>query len=513
MISSVLTEGQKPRQGRPGLTLAAVCFGLFMVGLDATVVHIANPAIAADLGTSFAQLQWITNAYLLALAVFLILGGKLGDRFGNKRLYLLGVFLFGLTSLGIGLIGSASGVIVMRALQGLSAALLLPQTLALLRATFPKEQFGMAIGIWGGVSSIAIAMGPIVSGVLVAHVGWESIFYINIPIALAGIVFGAYVIKEQAGAPGSKMDIPGVLLLAVGMSALIFGVVQAESWGWGSSTIWSILLMGICFLALFVWVEKQTKHALLPMELFYSPNIPIGGLIFIANFFTIMGLTFILTLFLMNTRGSDTVLAGLQMMPMSVISIFAPIIGAVLVTKMGASRTAALGLFLMALALWGMSFSDAHTPYWWLAVSFVLLSLGSGFAIPSGAEIIMGSAPAHLAGVAGGFQTTGIQIGGAFGTSVLAAIIAMSVEKTGSTLELGHDAIQGLAQGIVPQNLSGAAAMMAEDAFVSGLHYAELTASVILLLVGILTLLFVRDRAVDFDTVVEETIEGEAGHL
>jgi len=513
MTSNRQSKGIRSRQGRPGFTLAAVSVGLFMVGLDATVVHIANPAIAADLNTSFAQLQWITNAYLLVLAVFLILGGKLGDRYGSKRLYLIGVSLFGLTSLGIGLIGSAEGVIAMRGLQGLSAAILLPQTLALLRATFPKEQFGMAIGIWGGVSSIAIALGPIVSGVLVAHVGWESIFFINIPIAVAGVVFGTVFIKELIGNPESRLDIPGVVLLAAGMGALIFGVVQGESWGWGSAAVWAILGVGVVFFVIFALVESRTADPLLPMELFYSPNIPIGGLIFVANFFAIMGLTFILTLFLMNTRGSDTVLAGLQMMPMSVVSIFAPIIGAVLVSKMGASRTAALGLLMMTAALWGITLSDAATPYWWLAAAFVVLSLGSGFAIPSGAEIIMGGAPARLAGVAGGFQTTGIQIGGAFGTSVLAAIISLNIEKTTEVLGLSHEAVQGLAQGIVPAGLTPADASIARGAFVDGLHHASITAAVLAAVVAVLTLLFVRDRVVDFETVMEETIEGEAGHI
>ncbi|MCU1446457.1 MAG: transporter [Cryobacterium sp.] len=151
-------------RGNAGLSLAAVCFGLFMVGLDGTVVSVANPAISDSLGTSFTELQWITNSYLLALAVFLILGSKLGDRFGRKKMYLIGVTAFAITSVAIGLVGTTEGVIAFRALQGLSAALLMPQTLALLRATFPREKFGMAIGIWGGASSVAIAAGPIVGG-------------------------------------------------------------------------------------------------------------------------------------------------------------------------------------------------------------------------------------------------------------------------------------------------------------------------------------------------------------
>ena len=170
--SSTRAKTRRPLRGNPALTLAAVCFGLFMVGLDGTVVSIANPAIAQSLGTNFAELQWITNSYLLGLAVFLILGGKLGDRFGRRRMYLIGVAAFAITSVAIGLVGTTEGVIIFRGLQGLSAALLMPQTLALLRATFPPEKFGIAIGIWGGVSSVAIAAGPILGGLLVGTLGW-----------------------------------------------------------------------------------------------------------------------------------------------------------------------------------------------------------------------------------------------------------------------------------------------------------------------------------------------------
>ncbi|WIB35660.1 MFS transporter [Curtobacterium sp. MCJR17_043] len=232
-MGTAMPGSRRTLRGNPIATLVAVCFGLFMVGLDATVVSIANPAIAADLGTTFTQLQWITNAYLLALAVFLILGGKLGDRFGRRRMYLIGVVAFALASVAIGLVGTATGVIVFRAVQGLSAALLMPQTLALLRATFPKERFGVAVGVWGGASSVAIAAGPIVAGVLVAALGWESVFFVNAPIALIGLVFGGLVLRESTAPHRGRFDVAGVVLLALGLFGIVLAVVQPESWGWG----------------------------------------------------------------------------------------------------------------------------------------------------------------------------------------------------------------------------------------------------------------------------------------
>ncbi|MET0885097.1 MAG: MFS transporter, partial [Mycetocola sp.] len=318
------------RKGNPALTLIAVCFGLFMVGLDSTVVHIANPAIQADLTATFGELQWVINAYLLALAVCLIPAGKLGDRFGRKKMYILGVVLFAITSVAIGLIGSIEGVLVFRALQGVAAAMLMPQTIALLRSTFPREKFGMAVGIWGGVSSVSIAGGPLVSGLLVQSLGWEWIFYINVPIAVLGIIIAALVIRETPVEKGGGVDILGILLLAGALFAVVFAVVQAQSWGWSSVATIGVLAAAIVLFALFVVVESRVKNPLIPLSLFTTAGVSVGGLVFLANFFAILGVTFLLTLFLMNSLGNGTATAGLMMLPMSAFAIPSAPLGALL---------------------------------------------------------------------------------------------------------------------------------------------------------------------------------------
>jgi MFS family permease len=270
------------RKGNPALTLVAVGFGLFMVGLDSTVAHTANPAIQADLHATFGQLQWVINAYLLALAVCLIPAGKLGDRFERKTMYVLGVVLFGITSIAIGLIGSIEGVLVFRALQGVSAALLMPQTIALLRATFPREKFSVAVGIWGGVSSVSIAAGPLVSGLLMQSVGWEWVFYINVPIAVRGIVMAAMVIRKTAVQKTGGIDILGIVLLAGALFAIVFAVVQAQSWGWGSAATIGTFVAAVVLFALFVIVESRVANPLIPPSLF-TPGVSVGGLVFLAN--------------------------------------------------------------------------------------------------------------------------------------------------------------------------------------------------------------------------------------
>lgn len=503
------TARRTGRKGSPALTLIAVCFGLFMVNLDSTVVHIANPAIQSDLGATFGDLQWVINAYLLALAVCLIPAGKLGDRFGRKKLYIIGVILFGVTSVAIGAIGSIEGVLVFRALQGVSAALLMPQTIALLRSTFPREKFGMAVGIWGGVSSVAIAAGPLVSGLIVQSIGWEWVFYINVPFAIAGVIMAAMVIRETPSEKSGRIDILGIILLAGALFAVVFAVVQAQAWGWGSTATIGVFVTAAVLFALFIIVEARVKSPLLPLSLFKSAGVSVGGLVFVANFFAILGVTFLLTLFIMNSLGSGTAQAGLMMLPMSLFAIPSAPLGALLTSKIGPRKVAAMGLGLMAIGLALLTLIGLDTPYLTMAIPFVIIAFGSGFAIPSGADLIVGSAPVHLAGVASGFQTTCIQIGGAIGTAILSAIVAAQVIPAVAATDLPAEAVEAAATGAL---FDGFPAVNA--AFVDGMHIGLWVAAALCAVVAALVLIAVREaKHHDLETVLEETVEGAAGGI
>lgn len=502
-----------PLRGRPVATLVAVSLGLFMVGLDATVVSIANPAISASLGTTFVELQWITHAYLLGLAVFLILGGTLGDRFGRRKLYIIGVIAFALTSVAIGVVDSAAGVIAFRALQGVSAALLMPQTLSLLRATFPREKFGMAVGIWGGVSSVAIAAGPIVGGALVAAFGWESIFFLNAPIAAFTVVFTALAVRESTAAHSAvRFDVPGVILLGLGLAGVVLGIVQSENWGWGDARTLGILLAALVLLAAFVLVESRVAHPLLPLSLFRERGFSIGGLAVAANFFALLGVTFFLSLYLMNLRGEAGVAAGIMLLPLSAVSIVASPIGAVLVARIGARWTVSLGLGLVAVSLVALTATTADSAYIGMAVPFVTLALGVGMTMTAGADSIVGSAPVRLAGVAGGFQATMLQLGGALGTAVFAAVVGAGTARGASSLALTGPQLEGLAQGTVPAGLGLAEAAVAGDAFLGALHAAMLVGAVVTAAVAILAATMLRSSARHRPAeVLEETLEGAVG--
>ncbi|CAM3772812.1 MFS transporter [Nocardiopsis rhodophaea] len=498
------------RRGNPWLTLIAVAFGLFMVGLDGSVVSIANPAIGRDLHASTADLQWVTNSYLLALAAALILGGKLGDRFGRRTFYMVGVAGFTVASVAIGLVGSIEGVIAFRAVQGFCGALLMPNTLGLLRAVFPAKKFGMAVGIWAMVSSVSTALGPIVGGLLVEHVDWESVFYINAPIGIAALIFSAFVLPRSRNAvEDQRFDIPGVVLLALGLLAVVFAVVKGETWGWGSAATLGTLAAGVVVLLLFGWYEARIAHALLPMRLFRSPALTVGAVITAVNFFVLLGVIFFVMLYLQNVRGFTPVEAGVRTLPLSLASVVASPLGAKLTERFGARFSMPLGMVLQAGASFGMLGWGAHSPYAAMWPPFIALGLGVGMVMAASSDAIVGNAPVEDGGVAGGLQATSLQIGGALGTSVLVSLIGTRVGSTltGELTSAGvpapaaeglHEAKDAVAMGAAPVSadmpgqLRAAVLEGSGQAFMNGVHTAALVTGVLCVAGAVLAAVCVR---------------------
>ncbi|MEU1199447.1 DHA2 family efflux MFS transporter permease subunit [Streptomyces sp. NPDC005813] len=487
------------RRANPWLTLCAVAFGLFMVQLDASVVAIANPEIGRRLDASSADLQWVTNAYLLALAASLILGGKLGDRFGRRTYYLVGVAGFALASVAIGLVGSIGGVIAFRALQGVCGGLLMPNTLGLLRAVFPPRRFGMAVGIWAMVSAVSTALGPIVGGLLVENVGWESVFYINAPIGVVALVFSALVLPQSRNGTGRHaFDVVGVALLALGLLSAVFGVVKGETWGWSSAGTWGAIGAGVAILVLFGRYQTRIEHPLLPMRLFRSRALTTGTVVTALNFFVLLGVIFFVMLYLQNVRGCTPVESGVRTLPLSLASLIASPLGAALTGRFGARLTMPLGMLLQSAACFGMLTWRTDSPYATMWPPFVALGLGVGMVLAASSDAIVGNAPVRDGGVAGGLQATSLQIGGALGTSVLVSVISARVGATLGTELTGagvppalagrlDGATDAVSMGVAPvaDGMSGRlAAAVAEGsgrAFLNGVHSAAVLTGVLCL--------------------------------
>lgn len=421
----------KGLRGHPWLTLFAVAIGVMMVALDGTIVAIANPAIEKDLGASLADVQWITNGYLLALAVALITAGKLGDRFGHRQTFLIGIAGFAASSAAIGFSKEIVLVVVFRVLQGLFGALLMPAALGLLRATFPAEKLNMAIGIWGMVIGASTAGGPIVGGLLVEHVNWQSVFFINVPVGVVALAFGLVILKDHraANAPRS-FDVLGIVLLSGAMFSLIWGIIKAgESWGWGGAWTWIFLGLAVALFLSFGFWQTRVKEPLVPLGMFRSVPLTAGVVLMILMAFAFMGGLFFVTFFLQGVLGFSPVESGLHLLPLTAMMIVSSPVAGLLITKFGPRVPLVGGMVCTATAMFGMTTLTDSTGTFAMSLWFALLGCGLAPVMVGATEVIVGNAPMELSGVAGGLQQASMQVGGALGTAVLGAVMSSTVSS------------------------------------------------------------------------------------
>jgi EmrB/QacA subfamily drug resistance transporter len=403
-----------------------------MVAIDGTIVAVANPAIQSKLGASLAGIQWVTNGYLLALAITLITIGKIGDRFGHRKIFLAGIVGFAVTSAAIGLGGSLAGsvslIIAFRVLQGVFGAMLQPTALALLRETFPIEKLNNAIGVWGAVIGASTAAGPIVGGLLVQHIGWEACFYVNVPVGAIALAVGLLVLRETPPSPAARsFDIPGIGLLTAFLFLLVWTLIKGGDYGWGSGTAIGFFAASAVALALFIVRESTAKAPLLPLKLFRSVALSAGTVLVITLMFAMFGAMFFMTFFMENVHGLDPVATGVRLLPMTGMMIVgAPLAGQV-ITRVGPRVPMVAGMLMAAAALFGLSQIGLGSSLGDTIVWFALLGLGLSPVMVGATEVIVGNAPIELAGVAGGLQSTAMQVGGTIGTAVLGAVMAGKV--------------------------------------------------------------------------------------
>ncbi|RVU26088.1 DHA2 family efflux MFS transporter permease subunit [Streptomyces antnestii] len=498
----------KGLRGHPWLTLFSVAIGVMMVALDGTIVAIANPAIQKDLGASFADVQWITNGYFLALAVTLITAGKLGDRFGHRQTFLIGVVGFAAASGAIGLSDSIALVVTFRVFQGLFGALLMPAALGLLRATFPAEKLNMAIGIWGMVIGASTAGGPILGGLLVQHVSWQSVFFINVPVGVIALVLGLVILKDHRAenAPRS-FDVLGIALLSGAMFCLVWALIKAPTWGWGDGLTWTFLAASVLCFALFAVWETRVKEPLIPLALFRSVPLSAGVVLMVLMAIAFMGGLFFVTFYLQNVHGMSPVDSGLHLLPLTGMMIVGSPLAGAMITKAGPRIPLAGGMLLTAVAMYGMSTLESGTGSGVMSLWFALLGLGLAPVMVGATEVIVGNAPMELSGVAGGLQQAAMQIGGSLGTAVLGAVMASKVDNdlagnwaaaqlpklTPGQLDQASEAVQ-VGVGPVPKGTPAALAEkitgVAHDTFISGMSLACLVAAgvaVVAVLVALLT--------------------------
>jgi EmrB/QacA subfamily drug resistance transporter len=409
---------------RAGWTLAITGIALFMTSLDNLVVGVALPSIRADLGGSIEALEWTVNAYTLAFAVLLIPGAALGDRFGRKRMFIAGVAIFIAASAAAALAPSIDALVAARAVQGFGAAIVTPLTLTLISEAFPPERRAAALGIWGGISGLGVALGPVVGGAVVEGVAWQWIFWLNVPIGLALIPLASRLLTESRG-PDRELDLGGLALAGAGLFCLTFGIIRGEPLGWTSPTVLVSLVAGIALLAAFVRYELRTEAPMLPMRLFRSRAFSATNGLSFAMFFGAFGSIFLLSQFFQTAQGYGAFEAGARTLPWTAMPMFVAPLAGVLAARIGTRPLMAAGLALQAIGLgWIGIVSDPQTPFVELIAPFVITGVGMSLIFPTAAEAVLGSVQPEEAGKASGATNAIREIGGVMGVAVLASVFA-----------------------------------------------------------------------------------------
>ena len=310
-------------------TLGAMCFALFMIMLDNTVVNVALPSIQKDLGASISGLEWTINGYTLSFAVLLATGGRLGDIFGRRRMFLFGVVIFTLSSATAGFAGDATSLVVSRIVQGVGAALMMPATLSIITDAFPASERGKAMGMWAGVSALALAVGPVLGGFLTEHVSWRAIFYLNIPVAIGAVTAALFAVRESRDTTvGRQVDYAGVAALTVGLTALILALVEGNAWGWGSPEIVALLAGAVLGLVAFVAIERRVKVPMVDFSLLSDRNFLGAVVVALIVSFSMLGVFFFLALYMQDILGYSPLEAGVRFLPSTLMIVgVAPVAG------------------------------------------------------------------------------------------------------------------------------------------------------------------------------------------
>jgi EmrB/QacA subfamily drug resistance transporter len=466
-------------ENRRWWTLAAMCFALFMVMLDNTVVNVALPSIQRDFGASISSLEWTVNAYTLVFAVLLVTGGRLGDIFGRVRMFLFGVVVFALSSAFIGFAPDDTWLVAGRAVQGIGAAFMMPGTLSIISNAFPPAERGKAIGTWAGVSAIALALGPLVGGWLTEDVSWRAIFFLNLPVAAGAIAVTLFAAHESRDETVSRtVDIPGIAALTVGLTALVLALVQGNSWGWGSPEILALLATALIALVAFVAIERRSPAPIVDFDFFRSRSFVGANVVAFAVSFSMLAVFFFLTLYMQNILGYSPLQAGVRFLPSTLIIIVAGPVAGRLTDKIGPRPLITGGMVLVAISLLWQSRLEVDSSYAFLLPAFILLGIGMGLVMSPMSTAAMNSVDRTKAGVASGTLSMSRMVGGTFGVAVLGALVA-AVGRHDLTQSLPQlpDAtrerlVDGLGSGAGTQGSSAQVVGAAHVAFVDALSTA-----------------------------------------
>jgi len=459
-----------PEEARKWWTLAAVAFGLFMIMLDNTVVNVALPSIARDLQVDLSDLEWIVTGYALTFASLMLTGGKLADMLGRRLIFIAGLVVFTLASLACGLAGSEQVLIGARVVQGAGAALMNPATLSIIAATFPPRQRGTAIGIWAGVSALALAIGPLVGGLLTEHINWSWIFFVNVPIGAIAIVASLILIPESKDESAEqRLDLPGLVTSAVGLFAFTYGLIEGNTYGWMSTRIMASFLVAAVMLVAFVLLERHQRIPMLDLSLFKNPTFTGANLSVLLVALAMFGVFFFVSLYMQGILGYSAVQAGAAFLPLTaLIVVVAPIAGRS-TDRFGSRWLITIGMILLAIQLLYFSRLGVEESYWTIFPGMIIGGFGMAMVMTPSAAAAVRALPVDKSGVGSAVLNAFRQVGGAVGIALMGAIMANRIG-----------------------DLRGPSVFLQKQAFVDGLSTTLTVAALIALLGAVVSFALIR---------------------
>ncbi|WP_371664441.1 MFS transporter [Streptomyces sp. NBC_00280] len=404
------------------VAIVACSVPMFMVALDNLVVSTALHTLAVDLEANTQQLQWFVNAYVLSFACLLMTGAALGDRFGRRAVFVIGIVVFTLASVGCGLADTSAQLITFRTVQGFGAAAVMPLSLTLLSQAVPDRLRGLALGLWSGVSGLAVAMGPVVGGAVVEGLDWRWIFWINVPVGIVAVPLILATLRESK-LPGAALDLVGMVLAAAGLFALVWGIVNGETDGWTSAEVLGAFAAGAVLLAVFVAWEARVPQPMLPLSFYRVRAFTLTNVVSATMYFGVFGSLFLLAQYLQIVPPRSPLEAGVRTLAWTLMPMFVAPVAGLLTDKVGGGRLMALGLFLQGVGLgWINLVADIDTAYSSLVGPMIVAGIGMGFVFAPTAAVVLGSVSREHAGKASGANTTVREIGGALGIAVLSTV-------------------------------------------------------------------------------------------
>jgi MFS transporter, DHA2 family, multidrug resistance protein len=522
MTSSTGTRDTKSaKASRKWWILAVLCISVLLVAIDNTIVNVALPTLSKRIGASTANLQWIVTAYSLLFAGLLLVAGHLGDRMGRKRILQIGLVLFALTSLAAARSTSVDQLILARAGMGVAAAMIYPSTLALLSSTFTdRKQKAAAIGIWSGVSGLAVGMGPLAGGLLLEHYWWGSIFIVNIPVAAVALIAGARLVPESRDPAPGRFDSVGALLSVASIGLLVWAVIEAPVRGWTDAITILAFAGVVVLLVTFIFWESRHTNPLLEVRFFANPRFSAAAAAISMAFFGLFGFIFVITLYFQLIRGYSTLHAGLATLPFAVVMGGLSPVAILLMKRFGTKLVVTIGMLLMSAGFIVAALAPLDASYWRIiVVAMVLMAAGLALSTGPATDAILGSLPKEKVGVGSAVNDTTREVGGVLGVAVTGSVMSWyygnRLGAAWGALGLPHSAVEigkgsvgaGLALArTVPSAQVPAVTDALKNSFMTGMHAGSVTVAVVTFAGAIAAWLFLPRRDMVVPSAVTDVL-------